>query len=215
MRQFARDETCEPALQALQRRLDGESADLTPDVEAHLAICHDCRERFRFARSLMAVLPSRYDAAEPSSIWTERVVGAIVTDGRRIRIRRLGAAWALAAGVLAAVWLTRPLPSTSSDGSLPVAANDHTRTPNLQAGFAEAGSALAALTRRAAAETVGQGKVLVPPVEVPPGLDITLDRASRPFDHAREGLSKGFEPVATSARRAVSLFWQDLPEDRK
>src|SRR5262245_9043905 len=213
MTQFAPDPTCDPALQALQRRLDGDTAPITPDVEAHLAACPDCCERFRLARSLLAVLPSRYDAAEPSNVWTERVVGAMVTDGRRQRLRRLAAAWAVAAGVLAAVWLARPIPSTPSD-SLPVAAHDR-RTPNLRADLAEAGSVLAALTRRAAAETVDHGRVLVPPIEVPPVLDITLDRASRPLDHARQGLSEGFEPVATSARRAVSLFWQDLPEAQK
>src|SRR5438034_10370817 len=107
MTQFAPDPTCELALQALQRRLDGEPVRLTLDVETHLAVCADCRERFRLARAVMVALPPRYDAAEPSGLWTERVVGAIITDGRRRRIRRLGAAWALAAGVLAAVGLAR------------------------------------------------------------------------------------------------------------
>jgi hypothetical protein len=211
MTPFAPEPTCEPALQALQRRLDGESFRFTPDVQAHLEICPDCRERFRLARSLIAVYPPRYDAAEPSSVWTERLVGAVITDGRRRRIKRLGVAWALAAGVLAAVWLARPVPETSSDGPLPVVA----RTPNLREDLAEAGSALAALTRRAAAETVDHGRVLVPPVEVPPGLDIRLEPAARPLDLARQGLSEGFEPVATSARRAVSMFWQDLPPAEK
>ena len=198
----------------MQRRLDGEPAPLTPDVEDHLSVCPDCRERFRLAGSLIAVLPPRYDAAEPSSIWTERLVAAIFTDGRRRQVRRLGVAWALAAGVLAAVWLARPVPPTSSDGMPPVVVKDR-RPPDLRANFAEAGSALAALTRRAAVETVGQGRVLVPPVDVPAVLDITLEPATRPLDHARQGLTEGFEPVATSARRAVSLFWQDLPQAEK
>src|SRR5262245_38075067 len=214
MTPFAPDPTCEAALQALQRRLDGESARLTPDVQAHLEICPVCRERFRLAGSLIAVFSPRHDTAEPSSVWTDRLVGAIVTDGRRRRVKRLGVAWALAAGVLAAVWLARPVVPTSPDGSLRVVRND-TRTPNLRADFTEAGSALAALTRRAAAETVEHGRVLVPPVEVPPVLDIRLEPAARPLDLARQGLSEGFEPVATSARRAVSMFWQDLPQAEK
>ncbi|HTK78625.1 MAG TPA: hypothetical protein VL371_25430 [Gemmataceae bacterium] len=144
-------------------------------------------------------------------MWTDRLVGAIVIDGRHRRIKRLGVAWALAAGVLAAVWLARPVPLSSSDGSLPIAA----RTPDLRSDFAEAGSALAGLTRRAATETVGQGRVLVPPVDVPLALDIRLVPAARPLDSARHGLSEGFEPVATSARRAVNLFWQDLPPAEK
>jgi hypothetical protein len=213
MTPFAPDSTCDATLEALQRRLDGEPALLTADVETHLSVCADCRERFRLAGSLVIALPRRYESAEPTTLWTERVVGAVVTDGRRRKIKRLGLAWALAAGVLAAVWLARPLSSPAPDGSLPVAQN--LGAPNLQADFAEAGSALAALTRRAAEETVGQGRVLVPPVEVPPVLDIRLEPATRPLDHARQGLSVGFEPVATSARRAVSLFWQDLPEVKK
>jgi hypothetical protein len=90
-----------------------------------------------------------------------------------------------------------------------------TRTPDLRSNFAEAGSALAGLTRRAAAETVDNGRVLVPPVEVPLVLDIRLEPAARPLDVARQGLSEGFEPVATSARRAVNMFWQDLPPAEK
>ena len=68
MTQFAPDPTCEPALEALQRRLDGEPACLSADVETHLAVCADCRERFRLARALIVALPPRYDAAEPSSL---------------------------------------------------------------------------------------------------------------------------------------------------
>ena len=211
MTPFAPDPTCEPALQALQRQMDGESPCPTPDVKAHLEVCPECRERFRLARSLIAVFPPPYDAAEPSSVWTDRLVGAIISDGRRRRIKRLGVAWAMAAGVLAAVWLTRPAPLPSSDGSLPVV----TRSPDLRSDFAEAGSALAGLTRRAAAETVDHGRVLVPPVEVPLVLDIRLEPAAHPLDVARQGLSEGFEPVATSARRAVNMFWQDLPPAEK
>jgi hypothetical protein len=214
MTPFAPEPSCEPALQALQHCLDGDAAPLTADIEAHLKVCPDCGERFRVARSLVAVLPQRYDMAEPSSVWTERLVGAIVTDGRRRRVKRLAAAWALAASVLAAVWLVRPVPFSSPDGSLPMANNDR-GTLNLSTDFAEAGSALAALTLRAAEETIDQGKVLVPPVDVPPVLDIRLEPAARPLDHARQGFSEGFEPVATSARRAVSLFWQDLPPAEK
>jgi len=211
MTPFAPDPTCEPALQALQRQMDSGSPFPTPDVKAHLEVCPECCERFRLARSLIAVFPPRYDAAEPSSVWTDRLVGAIISDGRRRRIKRLGVAWAMAAGVLAAVWLTRPAPLPSSDGSLPVV----TRSPDLRSDFAEAGSALAGLTRRAAAETVDHGRVLVPPVEVPLVLDIRLEPAAHPLDVARQGLSEGFEPVATSARRAVNMFWQDLPPAEK
>jgi hypothetical protein len=86
---------------------------------------------------------------------------------------------------------------------------------DLRDGLAEAGSALAGLTRRAAAETVGRGRVLFPPVELPPpALDVTLDPAVRPLGDARAGLAEGLEPVATSARRAVNLFWRELPEMR-
>src|SRR5207237_3692237 len=49
MTRFAPDPACEPALEALQRRLDGDPPHLTPEVETHLTVCADCRERFRLA----------------------------------------------------------------------------------------------------------------------------------------------------------------------
>src|SRR5262245_60019064 len=132
MRPFAPEHFCEPALAVLQRRLDGETSPLTSDIEDHLSVCPDCRERYRLARSLLAVLPPRGDTTEPSSGWTERLVGAVVSDGRRRRVKRLGTAWALAAGVLAAVWLVRPVSTSSTDGSLPVA-DSRPGAPDLRA----------------------------------------------------------------------------------
>jgi hypothetical protein len=74
--------------------------------------------------------------------------------------------------------------------------------------FTEAGEAVAALTRRAAVDAVDAGRQLVPAVPPPQWL-ATLE-PTRSFDEAGIGLADGFEPVATSARRAARLFWREL-----
>src|SRR5207244_1019716 len=79
---------------------------------------------------------------------------------------------------------------------------------SLREGFAEAGGALAALTRRTAEEAAGRGRLLLPDVAVP---DPWPAVAALPLGGARQGLAEGLEPVTTSARRAVSLFLRDLP----
>src|SRR5207248_4077329 len=132
------------------------------------------------------------------------LVAAVVADGRRRRVRRLAGAWALAAGVLAAAWLARPVasvPPRTIPGPPAVATGDARPGPtDLREGVAEAGSAFAALTRRAAAETVGQGRLLVPPVEaLSPAFPVSFDPAARPLGGARQGLAEGLEPVTTSA----------------
>ena len=76
--------------------------------------------------------------------------------------------------------------------------------PSLRQGFAEAGEAVVALTRRAAAGAVGEGRQLLPEVPVPaaltaPPLGPAFDVAAGPLTDARQALAEGFEPVATSA----------------
>jgi len=47
------------------------------------------------------------------------------------------------------------------------------------------------------------------------GWEKALDPAAAPLGEARAGLAEGFEPVATSARRAARLFLRDLPLESK
>jgi hypothetical protein len=72
------------------------------------------------------------------------------------------------------------------------------------------------LTRRTADETVGQGRLLLPAVvaraERPdaggPG---PMDPPLRSLRTTGEGVSAGLEPVTSSARRAVDLFFHEIP----
>lgn len=81
----------------------------------------------------------------------------------------------------------------------------------------EAGSALVALVTRTADQTVAEGRKLLPePMATPTmptgsGWQGQLKPPARSLQEASEVVTSGLEPVATSARRAVNLFWKELP----
>jgi hypothetical protein len=81
----------------------------------------------------------------------------------------------------------------------------------------EAGSALVALVNRTADETVGQGRVLLPQgvpastLTSPEVWQPSLEPGTESFREAQEGVVVGFEPVTSSARRAVNLFLREIP----
>jgi hypothetical protein len=86
---------------------------------------------------------------------------------------------------------------------------------NLRDSVAQAGSAMASLTSRTADETMAKTKALLPAV-VDPSFS-TLDSQpltgtpARSLRDTGESVTAGLEPVADSARRAVSLFFRELP----
>jgi hypothetical protein len=72
------------------------------------------------------------------------------------------------------------------------------------------------LSRKARDETVEQTMLLWPVASTPlsfEGLDLQapLDPPSQSLREAGQNVSSGLEPVANSARRAMNLFWRDLP----
>lgn len=81
----------------------------------------------------------------------------------------------------------------------------------------EAGAAVADLTRRTAAETLGQTRLLIPVVMASPSLEPTvewtepLESPMRSLREAGLNVTAGLEPVTTSARRAIDLFWREIP----
>jgi hypothetical protein len=107
-----------------------------------------------------------------------------------------------------AVWLGRPPAPTLPAPSPELVRETPAPAPNLRQDVTEAGEAVAALTRRTAADAVGAGRQLIPAVPPPPWP--TLEADARPFEGAGAALADGFEPVATSARRAARLFWREL-----
>src|SRR5260370_41476734 len=78
----------------------------------------------------------------------------------------------------------------------------------------EAGSALAALTRRAAGETLDQSRRLLsdmtPAVRPDEALQPPPEPPTQSLREAGQGVSSGLEPMASSARRAVNLFLRDF-----
>jgi hypothetical protein len=195
---------CGPAIDLLQRRLDGDAVILPVDVTVHVASCQTCRERFA-AASVLAATPV---PPVPSEL-TERIVAKVLSEGRRRRLLRWPVAVAaVAAAVALAVWLGWPSPTPPVQPGPELVHEPSAPAPNLRQDFAEAGEAVASLTRRTAADAVDAGKHLIPAVPVPPWPD--LEPAGRPFEDSGQALADGFEPVATSAKRAARLFWRDL-----
>jgi hypothetical protein len=208
---------CASAVDVLHRWLDGEAPGVSPEVAAHAALCPECGGRFAAMGQLSAGL---IRVAAPTPVpagLADRIVVNVLADFRRRKTARRRTVWlagaALAAAVLAAVWLIRPGP-TPAPG--PPAAQEMVLrdgpAPDPRRDILDAGEAFAALTRRAADEIADAGRQLLP--DVPPAA--APSEPVRPLDDARAGLADGFEPLATSARRAARLVLRELSmEDEK
>jgi hypothetical protein len=214
---------CAAALDVLHRWLDREAIAVPPEVAAHVLVCPECGGRFA-ASGQFAIALIGTETPPPTEL-ADRIVVAVVADGRRRqRQRRWSLAGAgLAAGILAAIWYTRPVPPPpSAPVAPPIAAAPQPQKAVTYAGpppldlrqeFTQAGEAVAAITRRAAVDAADASRQLVP--DVPPPWPMAIESA-RPFENTGAALADGFEPVATSARRAARLFWRELSmEDEK
>jgi hypothetical protein len=87
--------------------------------------------------------------------------------------------------------------------------------PSLQQRVEEAGEAMVHLTRRTADETMGQSRLLLPDLKqsfAASGQPTTSSEA-QPLRDVQQGVSSGLEPVASSARRAVALFFREPPTE--
>jgi hypothetical protein len=215
-----------------QRRLDGEPAPESSALEHHASQCAACRVWASAARRLEDTLPL-LPLPFPAPCLGERIHRAVMAQwqARRRWRRRFQVASALAAALLAAAFLgyrglEAPSNSTEAPSPGPLAPNEPQRLPTLpvtsvnqKAG--EVGSALVALVNRTADETVGQGRILLPVVTAASGLPETgpwpqpLEPSVSSLREAGQGVSTGLEPVASSARRAVSLFLGEMPGEVK
>jgi hypothetical protein len=210
---------CRECQQLLQRRLDGEAVVDEAALHQHVTTCATCRGWQVAARRLREGLAA-WTAPVPPADLVPRTVARVLaersaTARRRRRWRR---AAVVAAGLLLVVFLGEdrrrpteppPLVRRPAADSLPTA-------PRLRQSVEEAGSAVLALTRRAADETMGQARVLFPPAVPPPlagaeVLEQALEPPARSLLAAGQGVSLGLEPVARSARRAVDLFLREVP----
>lgn len=228
---------CDDCLRRLQARLDGESVG-GDEVEAHLALCPECRALEAAAHRLEAGLRLLTPPATPEGMG-QRIAVGVLADRRRRRIRRrlvfVGAVAAAAASLLLGLFLGSgqdglngwaslknfvfPRPSIHievvdvpgrSDNPPPAVPPAPSLNDN-----AEATSAVASLARRTADETVSNGQLLVPSVSLPmpqeDDLTPPLDPPAQSLREAGQGVATGLEPVANSARRAFDLFRRDLP----
>jgi hypothetical protein len=105
--------------------------------------------------------------------------------------------------------------------AIPPVAGDQNRPPSLRQSVEQAGYAVAAMTKRAADETLDQSRFFMQ-VALPTRRMLTEEEPIvlrepplEPLRAVQHGVSDGFEPVTTSARRAVNLFWRERPSSKE
>jgi hypothetical protein len=191
---------CRDALSWLQCKLDGATVPMSDAVSAHVRGCDECRGRFRAADRLLQVLSLK---PEMQRLPAERIVLAVQRDQRRQRVGRwVAATAAIAAALVLGVWLAaRP---TADPGLSELA-----KAPSLRRDAAEATDAIVAIGQRTAEQTLGESRLFIPKVELPPIAASALSSAAAPINDAGKGLIDGLEPVTSSARRAIGMFMKD------
>jgi len=197
-------------------------------VAGHVADCPKCGEMHRAGSRLREGL-LHLVVPPPPHHFADRVVRRLLSDrqARRSRRRRWLVVTALAASLLLAVsagyyWfgnrdahptIVELAPLADGGNKAP---EQRTPTPSPRESVADAGLAVASLSRKAKDETVEQTMLLWPVASTPlsfEGLDLQtpLEPPSQSLREAGQNVSSGLEPVANSARRAMNLFWRDLP----
>lgn len=218
---------CSEFQHRLQQRLDGESPSSSGEFDRHLAGCTSCRELEAYACRLTEILGAQA-APAASDRLRNQIISLVLAQidsqrlARRRWSRRVLAASAVAAGILLAAimgyswWGPRQAPGVSSSSSL-VKKDEKPALPQPSLNIQEAGTALVALVNRTADETVGQSRILLPQGIPTPNFPATeawqadLEPSSQAFRDAQDGVAVSFEPVTSSARRAVNLFLREVP----
>lgn len=220
---------CADVEAALQTFLDGNAVDLVAATSAHCAVCLNCRDFVRAATHLQRTIPLLPRAAANPAV-VDRIVAAVMADSvasrrapfdaRRVWIwAAIAASLLLTAGALTIrLWPVGPqLPLHSA----PDFAHVKPETPPaLRDQLADAGTAVVSLTRRTADQAVEPTRKLFPDGLGGKSLDVvgqlpkTMDPAVQSLQQVRQGAESGFEPVAHSARRALSMFLDMPPLER-
>jgi hypothetical protein len=205
----------------MQQRLDG-AAGPPDEGDRHRASCPACASLHQALGRLEEGLRRRPRPTPPERL-AESIVFQVRAEQRAAGRRRvLVYAAALAACLLLGLYLggrrgdlaatptpTEPIPV--------VEAPWEPQRPKVNDQVGEAGTALAALVSRTADEAVGEGRLLLPNPMPPMTSDMTatlpqaLEQPAQSLNDAALGVSAGLEPVASSARRAVNLFFRDMP----
>jgi hypothetical protein len=213
---------CQAFERALQQVLDRECTIETID-RSHAGECLDCQALFAATESLMAGLERMADFPMPPNLG-ERIELAVAKDYRRRQTARWagrGAVAALVAAILLVVVGNAPWQSRPSEREI-VQPSPAFHSPDLNSipdasnrvsdRVAEAGSALASITRKASDQALTPTRTFVPPDKVSftgPTLPGGLEPAADSLAGMPESARAGFEPVTSGARRAVNLFLRD------
>jgi hypothetical protein len=203
---------CPECRDRLQQWFDARTPDAAPP-----ALCPACAEWAVAAGRLDHGLRLRAAPAPPAYL-ADRIVARLRARHRRIRLFFAAGIIAAAATVLLAVWFTFPAFRAPTPAGPPIVAkapDPESPMPsvNLRDSVAQASSAMASLTTRTADETMAKTKALLPGV-VEPSLakrNLPPPAPARSLRDTGESVTAGLEPVADSARRAVSLFYRELP----
>lgn len=208
---------CPECHERLQERLDGGARGEDTALAHHLAKCRTCRELAAAADHLAEGLRHLPTPVAPVDL-NARIVTKILVQRRRLRLGRaltVAAAHLLAASIGYFVIHAVRAPHVAIVEPPPMQP-----APSLQVQVREAGSAMVALTRRTAAETLGQSPLLWQdlfpfplPSTDPPILQEALDPPARSLRQAGQSVTAALEPVTSSAQRAVSLFLRDTTPD--
>jgi hypothetical protein len=196
----------------LDRELDAAALD-----DPHAAACADCRSLAAAAKVLAAYKPPPPPA--PVELASRLTDAAVWDFGSRRRRRVVGraAGAALAASVLVGGFLFfRPTPAAIEVVEVPPRVSPtptEAPPPRVADKFADAGQALAALTRKATDQTITPTRQLLPPAEAMtfstgdvPGVEPAAESLAGVSGAARSGL----EPMANTTKRALNLFLRDV-----
>jgi hypothetical protein len=212
--------SCRAWQDLLQQHLDG--AGEPGGLDRHLLDCAGCQARQAELRRFLHALTLLRPPPPPADL-AARLTAELCREFRIHRARswrrRLGALAGLvaAAALLLAfgLWWFPGKPPETNQGTTNAAVSPDPPAP-LRDPMAQASQAVASLTSRTASDTVGRTATLLPLMSTP-GID-TLPTAApdvepklEPLREAADGVSAGLAPMADSARRAVNLFFRDLP----
>jgi hypothetical protein len=213
--------SCRTWQHLLQQHLDGAG---DGELEHHLQSCPNCAAEQPAVRrllegiALLAPTPSPVGLADQI---TEQLV-AQARRQRRLRQRRLlgsvglliaAAALLLAVGIR--LWWPTPVAPDLHQTNPSVVRQAEPPAEPLRDSIAQASTAVASLTSRAASQTMDQTTSLLPLLPAPRLNPMAAEAAPiEPLREASAEVSAGLAPVADSARRAVGLFLRDLPMGR-
>lgn len=221
---------CPDCAVSLHQLLDGDTTPNTSEMQSHLAICPECRERHAAAQQLLFGLRRLPTPTVPPYL-TSRIVGKVLLERRaRLKQRRrwpvlAAAAALLLAPFLAVQWLRQ---SELADPGKPSVAIVPVKPPVKPEPKVEPLRPQFEASRHGLENVVGQWtKWDQQPLRLMHTVSLPLDMAQldtltqleplhQPLTgagarHANEGLSLGVQTVTGTTRRALNYFMRELP----